>query len=235
MTANEMMKWGLANLSLEGEEGRYLVRHGQKPVNDFRQPRDNVLTEFTHHDNLFEKAFPCLDPYGTGGIEGGQKVKVDFNEHVRWSLRHWDRRFRKHETFPFLAFGILQRRQALGSARIQMRRKNFENEAHLMSTITTEKLKKACEEEKEGKPISDGAIRMLKKHAHSGSGRVMGSDQSRYQLRSQIWSTTISKGPPSLWITINPSDIHDPIAQVFAGEKIDLDNFISTLGPDKDQ
>ncbi len=41
--------------------------------------------------------------------------------------------------------------------------------------------------------------------------------------------------PPSLWITINPSDIHDPIAQVLAGEKIDLDKFISTAGPNSER
>jgi Helitron helicase-like domain at N-terminus len=36
-------------------------------------------------------------------------------------------------------------------------------------------------------------------------------------------------------LTINPSDLHDPIAQVFAGEEIDLDKFESTLGPNKDE
>ncbi|CAK5281207.1 unnamed protein product [Mycena citricolor] len=51
----------------------------------------------------------------------------------------------------------------------------------------------------------------------------------------QLWSTTIVAGPWNLWITINPSDIHDPIAQVFAGERIDLDNFLSTAGPDSDE
>lgn len=38
----------------------------------------------------------------------------------------------------------------------------------------------------------------------------------------------------SLWITINPCDLHDPIAQVFAGEHIDMDKFMHTLGPSKD-
>lgn len=41
-------------------------------------------------------------------------------------------------------------------------------------------------------------------------------------------------GPPTLWITINPPDIHDPIAQVFAGEEIDLNNFLAHKGPDSD-
>jgi len=43
------------------------------------------------------------------------------------------------------------------------------------------------------------------------------------------------KGPPSLWITINPSDTGDPIAQVFAGEAIDLDSFCRTSGPNSEQ
>ena len=41
--------------------------------------------------------------------------------------------------------------------------------------------------------------------------------------------------PPTLWITINPCDLHDPIAQVFAGEHIDLDRFDSMLGPSKER
>ena len=37
--------------------------------------------------------------------------------------------------------------------------------------------------------------------------------------------------PPNLWITINPSDTQDPIAQVMAGIEIDLDKFNSMVGP----
>lgn len=97
-----------------------------------------------------------------------------------------------------------------------------------------EKLEQAQAEEAKGMPISDPAVHLLKSHVSATVGRVMGSDQSRFKLRSQIWSTAIYLRPPYLWITINPSDLHDPIAQVFAGENIDLDNFIATMGPDKD-
>ena len=97
-----------------------------------------------------------------------------------------------------------------------------------------EKLEQAQADEEKGIPISDPAVRLLKSHVNATVGRIMGSDQSRFKLRSQIWSTTIYLGPPYLWITINPIDLHDPIAQVFAGENIDLDNFIATMGPDRD-
>lgn len=43
------------------------------------------------------------------------------------------------------------------------------------------------------------------------------------------------KNPPNLWITINPADIHDPVAQVFAGEDINMDQFVEAVRPDKDK
>ena len=67
-----MMLWGLANLWTEGREGGYSVRHGRRPVSDFGQPRrSEVEAENLEADrpNFFEKAFPCLFPYGCGGIE----------------------------------------------------------------------------------------------------------------------------------------------------------------------
>lgn len=52
-------------------------------------------------------------------------------------------------------------------------------------------------------------------------------------MRSKIWSTAAVLGPPSVWLTANFCDIHDPIAQIFAGEDIDMDAFVRTLGPDR--
>jgi hypothetical protein len=49
---------------------------------------------------------------------------------------------------------------------------------------------------------------------------VIGSNETRVQMSSQIWSTFVYLGPPSLWITINPSDINNPVAQLFAGGSI---------------
>ena len=104
-----------------------------------------------------------------------------------------------------------------------------------MAQITMEQLERAQKEEEQGHPISDPAVRLLKSHVHATVGRVVGSDQSRFQLRSQIWSTSIYLGPAYLWMMINPCDLHDPIAQIFPGENIDLDTFIATHGPNKTQ
>ena len=93
----------------------------------------------------------------------------------------------------------------------------------------------ARDEEKRGVPVSDPAVRTLYHHLYAAAGWVISTDQNHYQMHSKIWSTTFALNPPSLWITINPCDLHDPIAQVFAGENIDLDDFMSTLGPNKEK
>ncbi|KAJ6631969.1 hypothetical protein B0H10DRAFT_2159554 [Mycena sp. CBHHK59/15] len=221
LSSNEMMTWGLENLWRSGKEGAYAVRHGRHPVNDFGKPRaDDPKPADPDRPNFFEKAFPCLFPYGKGGLEADRPVELKFGEHIKWALQ-------RHETFPFVAFGISQRRQ--------MRRKNFDKDARLMATITPEKLQQACREEEQKLPISDPAVRLLRQHVHSTVARVKGSNQSRSILRSQLWSTAVYMHPWNLWITINPVDIHDPIAQIFAGENIDLDNFIAQMGPDSEK
>ena len=236
-TSNELMEWGLANLWKDGQEDGYAVRHGAKPVHDFGrrfggQAPGNEVTGDEH--NFFEKAFPCLFPYGEGGVEGSQLETVDFTEHIRWALRYHDRRFRTHETFPFVAFGIQQRRSSLASARVQMQRHTFDRDAHVLSSLTIAKLQQAQEEEAAGKILSDPAVKLMRQHIYATAGRVIGSNHAREHLRSQIWSTSVMLNPPSLWITINPCDLHDPIAQVFAGEEIDLDSFNALLGPSKE-
>ena len=238
LTASELMTWGLVNLWKEGKEGGYTVRHGRQPVSDFGRPRNGKEPENIpghRRANFFEKAFPCLFPYGKGGIEGEQDTLVDFSEHVKWCLRYHDCCFQKHETFPFIAFGIHQCRQVLLSACLQMQRKTFEKDAHILSTIMAETLQRAQQEEEHGQPISDPAVWLLRQHIYATGSRVTGSDQSRYQLRSQVWATSIMLNPPSFWITINPCDLHDQIAQVFAGEKINLDEFDARLGPSKEK
>ena len=67
LTASDLLLWGLSNLWKSGKEGGYAARHGQEPVNNFGRRRDEN-GEST--PNLFERAFPCLFPYGVGGIEG---------------------------------------------------------------------------------------------------------------------------------------------------------------------
>ncbi|KIK22944.1 hypothetical protein PISMIDRAFT_101567 [Pisolithus microcarpus 441] len=215
ITACKMMVWGLSNLWEEGREGAYMVRHGNRPINDSGQGRRNgtkvaediVATEM----NLFKRVYPCLFPYGVGGIERHQQVKLDFADHIRWTLQYHDHCFHRHDTFPFICFGIFRHFSTMFK---KMQHTQEEEDCHL--------------------PITDPAICLLRQHLYSTAGCIVSTNQSCYQLRSQIWATSIMFNPPSLWIMINPCNLHDPVMQVFAGEHIDLDNFLNMVGPPKD-
>ncbi|CUA71576.1 Structural maintenance of chromosomes protein 4 [Rhizoctonia solani] len=229
---HELLTWGLQNTwkTNEDSEFGYAVRWGA-PVNTFGQaPRGQPPLD-PERQNYWECAFPLLYPYGVGGIEADRPVKLSLIEHARWALRHHDRRFRYHGTFMFVVFGIYQRRQALSSAKIQMRRKDFDSIARILDTITHDDLEHAKKEEKQGRKPSNPAIRTLKENITATYKRVVGSGPARVQLRSQIWSTSMMLNPPTLWVTINPDDLHDPLAQIFAGEDIDMDAFVETAGP----
>ena len=88
ISSDELMVWGLKNLSDENKysEEAYDIWHGQQPVQDFTSKDSNNQG----NDNLFKKAFPCLFPYGQGGLEGNRSCGVDFHEHTQWSMQYHD-------------------------------------------------------------------------------------------------------------------------------------------------
>lgn len=228
LSSTELMVWGLANLWKDNKEGGYVVRHGTHFVKDI----GGLNTDSDNNTlNLFEQGFPCLFPYGTGGMEAPRPVPISFIDHIRWALQYYDRRFQLHATFPFYAYGLWIKRQALTSVQIEMQRKAFNNHAIILNSICLEDLRQAAEEERKGLPISNPAVSLLRRCINTSAIRVPGSNQQRIALRSKIRSTIAYLAPPNLWITINPHDIDDPIAHIFAGNDIDMDNFSKSAGP----
>ncbi|CAF1215625.1 unnamed protein product [Rotaria sordida] len=71
---------------------------------------------------------------------------------------------------------------------------------------------------------SNSALNKLLHHIKTIGGRVMGSAYSRTALRTRIHALIYNQGLPSIFLTLNPADIHSPVALYFAGIKLDLDN-----------
>ncbi|KIO04732.1 hypothetical protein M404DRAFT_25843 [Pisolithus tinctorius Marx 270] len=225
-----LMAQALANFNDNTQEGGYVVRHGNTPINDFPPSTQS----HTMHNPL-GAAFLVLFPYGRGAIEAERPVNLSLREHCKWAMQYHDRRFATHHSFPFMVFALMQKRETMRSARLQMRQKDFERDMLALSSIRVADLKQAAAEEARHEPISNARVRALHRHVTAANGRVIGSDNTRASYRSMIWGTCLMLGGPSLWLTINPVDIHDPIAQVFAGENIDLNDFNAHLGPDSNR
>ena len=234
---NEMLAHALANMSSEALEAGYAVKHGGDFVNEYaRTDADGERTDGGCQDpNHFLGAFPTLYCYGKGAPEVKRAVDVPYNVHIRAALQHHDRRFALHHQFIFQAFGVLQKRQICSAACLQVKRKDFLRNQEAFRALTPQDLLIASGEECRKVPFSNPTVKALRSQLSALRTKVMGTDESRIKIRGQIKGMCIMKGPPSLWITINPSDTGDPIAQVFAGEKIDMDHFVQSAGPNSEE
>ncbi len=92
-------------------------------------------------------------------------------------------------------------------------------------------LRSPSKDEMAGRPFANPSVGVLRREIRTIRSRVEGTSEARGILRSMIWGTVLVCNPPSLWITINPSDTQDPIAQVIVGEDINLAEFNNTAGP----
>jgi hypothetical protein len=223
---NETLLYALANADDDryGHEGGYAVIHGGKPLPD--------LPGASKVFDALGGAYPLLWPYGRGLYHEQRPVRISFHEYIHWTLQYRDKRFRTHSSFPFVAFSIQQKQSALLSARVHMRRDDFDKDSTLLNDLSLHDLQDAQVDESNHHPIQNEKVRRLLHHLYATSSHIMGSNQMRTTYRSQIWGTCLWLRPPSLWMTINPMDYEDPIAQIFRGENIDMDNFIARFGPD---
>ena len=235
VTDTELMSHALANCSQLVQDEDYMVRRGSTFINEYARvdPSTGERTSGGPGDaNHLLGTFPTLFPFGLGGFETERQVNVSYEAHVRWALQYEDRRFRTDLHFPFQVFGVCQKRQVCRASILQMKRGSYLRHQNLLSTIKANDLIKASEEETRGVPFSNPAVRTLRNQLKAVKTRVQGSDESRISIRGKIWGTNLLHNPPSVWVTINPADTQDPIAQVMAGADIDLDNFCNTAGPD---
>ena len=169
--------------------------------------------------------FPWLFPYGEGGFEVDRPRSVSYEAHVQWCLRYHDKRFREDLYFVFQVFGVLQKRLLCASAALQVSKRTFLRFEREIRNLTDSDFHKASAEESARKPFSNAVMRSLRGNLTAVRSKVMGTDESCIKIRSQIWGMCVKKNPPSIWLTINPNDTQDPIAQVLCGRDIDLDKF----------
>ncbi|CAF1614641.1 unnamed protein product [Rotaria sp. Silwood1] len=202
---------------LNGNDIVYMIPHGSKPTNEYLNP------------NLLPGLYPTLFPYGLGGLEDLLRpVKVSMKDHVRYLLNYDDKRFEKHHSFMFIVFNMIQRREACLQARLLSSKPFFANEAQVIGTVTSDEVQKVLTQAIEGNySTSDNSrVNTLLKNIKSIGGHVMGSVHKRSSLRTLIHALIFNQGLFSIFLTINPADVHHPLAMFFAGIDFDLDNVL---------
>ncbi|CAF4931087.1 unnamed protein product, partial [Rotaria sp. Silwood1] len=196
-------------------ENVYLIPHSLKPVNEYFNPK------------LLVGLYPALFCYGRGAPEDQSRpVKVNLREHIRYLLSYNDRRFETNHSFIFVVFNLLQRRDACFHAQLIATKPYFRASADEIQSLKSKDIEMALDNisKKTYSSESNSALNKLLHHIKTIGGRVMGSAYSRTALRTRIHALIYNQGLPSIFLILNPADIHSPVALYFAGVKLDLDN-----------
>ncbi|CAF1357835.1 unnamed protein product [Rotaria sordida] len=221
VSSNEITDYLLHKIKNDGTkeqmdtESVYLIPHSSKPVDEYFNLK------------LFVGLYPTLFCYGRGTPEDQSRpVKVNLREHMRYLLSYNDRRFETNHSFIFVVFNLLQRCDACFHVQLIATKPYFRVSADEIQSLKSEDIEIALDNisKKTYSSESSSALNKLLHHIKTIGGRVMGSAYSRTALCTRIHALIYNQGLPSILLTLNPADIHSPVALYFAGVKFDLDN-----------
>ncbi|KAL7271376.1 hypothetical protein RUND412_005876 [Rhizina undulata] len=142
------------------------------------------------------------------------KTKVSLRKWVKILLKQHGRRFEKHPSFLFIAFSVyLRQTTALASKQ----KAKWEKIRLLLEQVIIGKFEEASENPANGRGCSNVVVLALLECVQA-QGRVVPLLNSAKQImRSELRSFQIKYGMTSVWITLNPSDLNNPLVCRFAG------------------
>ena len=174
-----------------------------------------------NNPQLYPQMFPCLFPYGLGGIGS---TNLSDKEHKRHLLMYHDKRFQTDINFPFVAFSHEQMKSASTQSYLLVDQARFASISQRLLNLDQAVLSNIIEKMVNGEHIkptseSEKACFQVLHDLDQVSGKVKGSVISKKYMRNEIWSLIAAKGAPIWYITLSPADIQHPICLYYADTK----------------
>jgi len=120
----------------------------------------------------------------------------------------------------YLLYDVLQRRKsALGNS-LLVKRGDYGAVQDVISSLTYERLIAAAQSLRSTKKTSDPAIATLRRAIEIVAARVPNSFAEKQEMRLHLRGLFIEYGLAAFWLTINPSDMRDPLVLKLAGVAI---------------
>ncbi|PPQ80410.1 hypothetical protein CVT26_004432 [Gymnopilus dilepis] len=176
--------------------------------------------------------FPHLDPWGIGGFyEPKRTVNISMKEQLEHLLKLDDRSFEEDTEFAFTFYNVLRKASVSRGVRFQVPKKEQNRIVEQLLTLDVKELNRFRDKvERDGryKPVSEGErkIAALMKSITMTTRSLPGSNGYKTKMRDQIRAIINAKGSPTIFITINPSDVDHPLVRIFAGKDINLDDHL---------
>ena len=176
---------------------------------------------------MLTSLFPHLDPWAIGGFnDPRRKIKVSFDAQVKHMLKMYGMPFATDPHFAFVCFNIIQRRQAGIETRFKIQPSQCDKivkEIELIDPQVLRRMHDRYESQPYAKPDGpyEEAIASTISRIQVTTRDLVGSNGHKLKMRNEIRALIMSIGTPTLFLTINPADIHTPIMSILTGEHID--------------
>jgi len=225
---------GMVNSNSVGEDRAALAKsaaeairvgHHEDPVNTYGNPE------------YWVNSMPWLFPNGTGGAELDRPTDLSLTDWVKHCLNFHDDRFRKDPAFLFVVYKCLQIRDRVSKTRI-LSKIFFSTDSHkAINAISSADLQKILDIFTETSTLfgSNTAevkrIRELIKHLKIIGKHSRDSVYAREAARGKMMGLVTLYGLPNIFVTINLSDISNPIVS-FWNQTMETSFNLDDLMPD---
>jgi hypothetical protein len=124
----------------------------------------------------------------------------------------------------YLLYDMIQlRRSSMGNT-LLIKRQNWQSTMDDIASLTVNQLQEAVKTVTTGQKFRDPIIRRLLRNIETIGMQVAGSFAQKLRMRSEIRGLITRYGMPAFWITINPSDLRNPLVLILAGVEYSGDN-----------
>lgn len=188
----------------------------------------DIVREFGN-PSILTWLFPHLDPWGIGGFNHPDRnPRVSMEEQLRHLLMIDNSPFERDPEFAFVFYNICRKKLVYETLKYSIpvgTHRRLVDQLLAIDPQVLHNLAEACERDPYYKPAEGdekSAFRLLSS-VRLVSRHVPGSDGYKIMMRNEIRAIMNNKGAPTLFITLNPSDVDHPIVRLLAGEDIDLE------------
>ncbi|KAJ7773136.1 hypothetical protein B0H16DRAFT_1304990, partial [Mycena metata] len=181
---------------------------------------------------LLSMAFPEEDPWGIGGfLHPFRRTRISVEEQVSYLLTVHGGRFQRHPEFAFFYYNVLRKQLVSRSMRYRAQKSTYKRVIDDMLGIDLDRLtslRMKCKRDPMFVPVDEEDRRIMTLVGSVGliAQQVPGSAGQKLVLRNEIRGMITYRGAPTLFITLNPSDVDNPIVRLLAGDDIVLEDLV---------
>ena len=198
--------------------GRFVASQaGNRAVPDFK------------NSQLLSWLFPHLDPWGIGGFyEPRRSVAITLEDQLSYLLRIDDSRFERDADFAFVYYNIRQKKMVWDSVNFRVRASQKDAIVQRLLSVDKNLLRDVIGRYDRDplympQTVPEQELLRLLNDVGMVARELPGTAGYKRRMRNEIRSLIYFRGTPALFVTLNPSDVHNPLVRILAGDEIDLE------------